>query len=180
MKPLAVASVMLLSACLDSLTLVPEVPAIVEPRQRMEPMPVVDAGEPVVDAGEPVVDAGEPMQDAGVCQLGTVTQCGACGDACAVVAHADAVCRGGSCGRGPCHDGFFDFDPTVGGCETNCVGTVCSGPNGVVTLTAPPVNERAHGLFSTTGIRTSADRGVLGEQSAQAEGGALTHRAWFH
>jgi hypothetical protein len=200
MKRITVLGLVVLSGCLDSLTLFPEEPAVVappRPRQEVlntnaafdagvtEPTPEVDAGspEPMVDAG-PVTeapDAGVVATDAGSsCVLGTLTDCGACGDVCAAVPHADSMCSAGRCGRGLCHDGFFDLDPAIDGCETSCVGTVCGGPNGPVNLTAPPVNERAHGLFSTTGTSPDADRGSLGQQGGAQAAGTVSHRAWFH
>jgi len=51
--------------------------------------------------------------------LGTVMNCGACGDAC-IVEQGTGACTGGSCGVGSCDPGFDDCDGILStGCEAN-------------------------------------------------------------
>ncbi|MCU0700486.1 MAG: hypothetical protein MUC96_28585 [Myxococcaceae bacterium] len=179
-----------LTGCLDSLTLLPSPEPVVEPRREEAPSTVRDAGLPIalsdVDAGvlpvEPE-DAGavieQPVQ---VVDAGAAVDAGApdAGCSCPAVPNAVAVCLEGVCGRGPCAPGFFDLDPNAPGCESTCQGAVCTGPSGPITLTAPPVAERAHGDLSTTGVRLDSSRGDLGMPGAVSSGASTTHRPFLH
>jgi len=78
----------------------------------------------------------------GACQtpLGTLTDCGACGDSCNPVHVSVPACVNGSCEVLACDVGYADCDSSaLNGCETsvsndtnNCgsCGRVCSGANG--------------------------------------------------
>jgi hypothetical protein len=190
-KRLVLPSLLLvLAGCLDSLTLIPLPEPVVEPRREEAPATVRDAGQPValsdVDAGvlpvEPddagaiieqpvtVVDAGVVEVDAGVPDAGC---------SCPPVPNAASLCVAGACGRGPCDVGFFDLDPSAPGCESTCRGATCTGPMGTITLTAPPVPERAHGDLSTTGVRLDSSRGDLGMPGALSSG-STSHRPFLH
>jgi hypothetical protein len=191
MNRFALVSVVVLSGCLDSLTLLPAPEPVVEPRREERPSVAPDASVALsdVDAGFFTFDAGffddpdagveieQPVMvvDAGAAPMDAGSAADA-GCSCPSVANAQSMCSLGVCTRGPCEPGFFDVDPAVPGCESTCTGATCTGPSGVITLTSPPVPERAHGVFSTTGIRTDSSRGDLGM------GGALAtpHRPFLH
>lgn len=167
---------------------------------------------PIVDAGTDDAGLG-PQEDAGVCSLGdpaVQSDCqegcarscvagntlGACqprvgGVTCAAV-HAEAQClAGGTCGRGPCELEYFDFDPSIPGCETRCVARRCDlADGGSVTLSNDPLHERsaAFGALSSGAAlgqltqRSDAgyqNMGVLGEVAAgtstSIDGGYTNH-----
>lgn len=122
------------------------------------------------------------------CELGCVQECsadggwGACqppgGAPCAAV-HAEARClAGGTCGRDACELEYFDFDPSVPGCETRCVNRRCVlVDGGTVTLSNDPLHERSaafHALSSGGSFGDLTQRsdggyqntGILGELAA--------------
>jgi hypothetical protein len=70
--------------------------------------------------------------------LGTVTNCGACGDVCAP-ANASPRCTQGTCGMGDCISGSGDCDgKPENGCETNTLlDTAHCGTCGTVCPTGP-------------------------------------------
>src|SRR5439155_26747118 len=72
-----------------------------------------------------------------------LANCGACAHACPTPLNAQALCSAGSCGRGPCALGTFDFDgPATFGCEATCTGKTCKdGRGNTVVVTAPPLPE---------------------------------------
>lgn len=87
-----------------------------------------------------------------------VNNCGTCGHVCAAPRNAQATCVAGKCGRSPCAKGFFDLDGAATlGCEATCVGNVCTGPNGVVTLSAPPLQEPVVLTGTVSGSTWGAD-----------------------
>ena len=146
----------------------------------------LDAGMP--DAGMPP-DAGPP--DSGVPDAGcpnTVLSCGGCGVVCPVPLNASPVCfSDGGCGRGSCIAGAFDLEPGSFGCESTCVGPLCTlGDGGVVVLTAPPVPETgvtasafASGSSHGAQVQTSTGHtnfGVLGEPTPPGEQSSAAHR----
>jgi hypothetical protein len=51
-----------------------------------------------------------------------INNCGACNHACAFP-FAMASCSNGVCQQGPCLANFYDRDPSVPGCETQCIKT---------------------------------------------------------
>ncbi len=63
--------------------------------------------------------------------LGDVSNCGGCNHQCAFP-FASASCVSGVCTQGACLPNFYDRDPTVPGCETECIKTnggveICDG-----------------------------------------------------
>lgn len=134
-----------------------------------------DAG---IDAG--LIDAGCPN---------TVTSCGGCGVVCPLPLNALPRCSAdGGCGRGPCLAGAFDLEPGFFGCESTCLGPVCTlGDGGIVVLTAPPVPESgvtastlASGSSHGAQVQTSTGHtnlGILGEPTPTGvEQTSATHR----
>lgn len=88
------------------------------------------------------------------------SNCGACNHACAFP-FATATCSSGVCQQGPCLPNFYDRDPSVPGCETQCVKTnggveVCDGfdndCDGVVdnNLQAPTITCLSKGVCAGT------------------------------
>jgi hypothetical protein len=173
-----------------------------------KPTPVVEGPDAGTDAGSPLIGTdvcalGDPAADSD-CQSGCARSCvagaatgntwGACqprfGGTCAAV-HAEAQCMaGGTCGRGPCELGYFDFDPTIPGCETHCVGRKCDlADGGSISLSNDPLHERseAFGALSSGASlgqltqRSDAgyqNMGVLGEIAAgtsSSDGGYTNH-----
>lgn len=131
-----------------------------------------DAGQ---DGGVCVV--GDPPVQAD-CQPGCKRSClaadvlGACQPtvACPVPAHAESSClSGGKCGRGPCELEYYDFEPTIAGCETRCVNRVCSlWDGGALTLTNDPLHERSmafHALSSGASFGSLTQRSDAGYQN---------------
>jgi hypothetical protein len=69
--------------------------------------------------------------DEGFDLMTDVNNCGACNNQCAFP-FATATCAGGVCIQGPCLPNFYDRDPTIPGCETECLMTnggveICDG-----------------------------------------------------
>ncbi len=60
--------------------------------------------------------------DDGFDLMSDVNNCGACNHACAFP-FATASCTNGKCVQGPCLADFYDRDPNVPGCETQCIKT---------------------------------------------------------
>lgn len=120
-----------------------------------------------------------------------IGHCGECGRACDVPRNAEARCVAGTCGRGPCAPFWFDLDPAIFGCETECRDGVCRDPDGnPIPLTSPPLPESgltwtALASGSSVGVvQTTAEHshvGILGESTPPAVDGVTiqstpTHR----
>lgn len=151
-RRLAPALLLLASGCFESLTAFPK---------KVAP-----------DAGTP--DAGPPCDTA---RLSTdLANCGACGNACPAPLHAEAACRDGRCGRGPCERGFYDVDGQVTpGCESTCTGTTCTLPGGqTVTLTVPAVHDLGPaGAPSSTGLQVPGGANHRHPAAVGPPGGSL-------
>jgi hypothetical protein len=116
-----------------------------------------------------------------------VNNCGSCAHACPAPAHAPATCSSAKCGRGPCVDGWFDFDGEVTlGCEVSCTGTACHTPSGdTITLTSPPVPDTGNrAVFVSSGaVGAQAQTGSgfthtgqLGDPTPPNAGGATVQQ----
>jgi len=109
------------------------------------------------------------------CGSGTDTQsdpqnCGACSNACAKPAHADAICLRGVCARGPCEQGWTTLDPDAADCDMPCSGGSCGGEVVVVPLTGPVFEAFASGSSYGDKVQVSADASlsntaVMGEST---------------
>jgi len=69
--------------------------------------------------------------DDGFDMMGDVNNCGSCNHGCEYP-FATASCVNGMCQQGPCLPDFYDRDPNVPGCETQCIKTnggveICDG-----------------------------------------------------
>ena len=125
-------------------------------------------------------DAGSaPQPDAGACTAAQLQadaeNCGACGNRCPAPLNAQATCRQGKCGRGPCELGHYDVDGAATfGCESTCAGTQCQLPDGqTVTLSRPAVHDREpSGATSSTAQRTLSGAGFRAPSSVGESPGA--------
>jgi hypothetical protein len=129
--------------------------------------------------------------------LADVNHCGRCDNVCPTPRRAEARCRAGVCGRGPCPSGFFDLDPAVFGCEWRCEGTNCTHDDGrKLALTSAPLPEtdavfQAASTGSSVGgaVQTSpryTHIGVIGEPTpptpesvTQRGDGGVSHHGGF-
>lgn len=133
----------------------------------IEPDSGIDAG--ICKVGDPPVPSD--------CESGCVRPClsddvlGVCqpsGGPC-TTAHAEVRCVApGVCGpRGPCEPDYFDFDPTIPGCETHCVNRKCDlGDGGSITLNNDPLHERSAAFHALS------SGGSFGDLTMTSDGGA--------
>ncbi|HSY40904.1 MAG TPA: MopE-related protein [Polyangia bacterium] len=101
--------------------------------------------------------------------MSDVNNCGACNHQCAFP-FATATCVSGVCTQGACLPNFYDRDPTVPGCETECIKTnggveICDGLDndcdGVVddNLGAPTIACLTQGVCAGTQPTCSGQNG---------------------
>ncbi len=101
--------------------------------------------------------------------MGDVNNCGTCNHQCAFP-FATASCVSGVCTQGACLPNFYDRDPTVPGCETECIKTnggveICDGLDndcdGVVddNLGAPTIACLSKGVCAGTQPTCSGQNG---------------------
>jgi hypothetical protein len=101
--------------------------------------------------------------------MNDVANCGACNHQCAFP-FANASCVNGVCTQGACLPNFYDRDPNIPGCETECIKTnggveICDGLdndcNGVVddNLGAPTVTCLTKGVCAGTQPTCSGQNG---------------------
>ncbi len=149
-------------------------------KSQPKPVDTPDAGQqPSDDAGNPTACAPGDPPDQSDCAPGCAKFCagnggrGPCqppGGACPIPSHALAICgTGGQCGRGPCDPDYFDFDPSVFGCETYCKNRQCTlADGGTITLSNDPLHERSmafHALSSGASFGDVTQRSDAGYQN---------------